>query len=82
MLSYNFSSEAVFVFLVCGLTILALGYLTIKLIKLLKVKHEEHVKDRNDSLKIIKMRFAKGQLSSDEYVRMRSILLRPLPFTF
>ncbi|PIP38722.1 MAG: hypothetical protein COX19_11115 [Desulfobacterales bacterium CG23_combo_of_CG06-09_8_20_14_all_51_8] len=54
---------------------LALGYLILKFINLLKFNHESHTKDRNDSLEIIKMRFAKGDLSSEEYVRMRDILL-------
>jgi putative membrane protein len=77
MCDYTFFPNPFFSLLVCGLIILALGYLILKFVKLFNSRlhhHEGHARDRDDSLEIIKMRFAKGQLSSEEYVRMRNIL--------
>jgi len=74
MCGYNFFSDAFFSLLVCGVIILTLGYLFLKIIKLFKLNHAAHIQDRNDSFQIIKMRFAKGELSSKEYARMKNIL--------
>jgi len=32
-------------------------------------------RDRNDSFEILKRRFARGEVSEEEYMRMRSVLL-------
>ncbi len=74
MCGYNFFPNAFDSLLICGLIILAIGYLILKFVKLLRFNHEGHTRDRNDSLEIVKMRFAKGELSSEDYVRMRNIL--------
>jgi len=34
------------------------------------------LRDKNDSLEILKIRYAKGEIHQDEYVKMKSVLLQ------
>jgi putative membrane protein len=55
------------------LIILALVFLAMKLIGPLR-SHPTGYRDRNDSFEILKMRYAKGELSLEEYTTMKGIL--------
>ena len=60
-----------------GLALFLIAYLAIRLFK-----HQPHgslgsSQDRIDSLAIIKARFARGEISREEFIKMRQILLQP-----
>jgi putative membrane protein len=53
---------------------LAIVWLASKLFRSIKSGKNEIYKDRNDSLEILKQRYAKGELSQEEYFKMKKIL--------
>ena len=48
-------------------------YLVTRLLQYLGTGHENH-SDRHDSMDIIKKKYAKGEISSEEYQRMKDVL--------
>ncbi|NOY70178.1 MAG: hypothetical protein GXP53_11970 [Deltaproteobacteria bacterium] len=58
-----------------GLIILLLVSIGMKLLSFIKHQSSRD-RDRFDSLSILKTRYAKGEVSEDEYARMKEILLR------
>lgn len=60
--------------LLWGLIILVLVYLAGKLIGAISSDRVRENRDRVDSLSILKMRFARGEISREDYLRMREIL--------
>lgn len=71
-----FFPGGIFSILIWGLILLALIYLAVKLIRAIRENQTGKERDRNDSLEILKRRFAKGEINEDEYIRMKSILLK------
>ncbi|MBW1801718.1 MAG: SHOCT domain-containing protein [Deltaproteobacteria bacterium] len=65
----------IFSILLWGLIIFILVYMAIKLIGKLGDGKTNQTKDRYDSLGILKIRFAKGDISREEYSKMKSTLL-------
>lgn len=65
----------IFSLLLWGLIIFIFVYLAIKLIGTLRDGKTNQHKDRYDSLAILKMRFAKGEISQEEFTKMKSTLL-------
>ena len=67
--------NGIFSILLWGLIIFIFVYLAIKLLGKLSHGETNHNKDRYDSLAILKMRFAKGDISREEYTEMKNTLL-------
>lgn len=59
-----------------GLIIVVFVFLTIKLVGSIKSTETIQYRDRIDSVGILKMRYAKGEINRDEYVKLRDILLQ------
>ncbi|MBW1980548.1 MAG: SHOCT domain-containing protein [Deltaproteobacteria bacterium] len=66
-----------FSILLWGMIILAIIYLIGKLAAALRPRRNRLENDRNDSLSILKIRYARGELSQEEYFRMKEILEQP-----
>ena len=66
----------IFSILLWGLIIFVFVYMVIKLIGTLRDGKTNQNKDRYDSLTILKMRFAKGDISGEEYSKMKNALLK------
>ncbi|HYR02816.1 MAG TPA: SHOCT domain-containing protein [Syntrophobacteria bacterium] len=60
--------------LVWGLVILFFVYLAAKLLGVLGSGRARESRDRADSLDILNLRFARGEISRDEYLKMRELL--------
>ena len=58
-----------------ALIVLALVYLAFRLLRSMKSNERSSFRDRIDSLEILKGRFAKGELSEEEYTKMKRVLL-------
>ncbi len=65
----------IFSTLVCGLIILLLVLLAMKLFGPLRSGRSGHNRDRYDSLAILKTRYVRGEISQEEFIKMKSILL-------
>jgi putative membrane protein len=61
-------------FLVWGLVIVFLVYLAVKLFGGMTTSRAGGKKDKDDSLEILNMRFARGEISREEYLKMRELL--------
>jgi putative membrane protein len=61
--------------LIFGLIILILVLLAIKLYRSLRPSRPGQFRDQHDSLAILKDRYARGELSDEEFVKMKNILL-------
>ena len=57
-----------------GLVIVFVVYLAAKLIGVLGSGRARESKDRADSLDILNLRFARGEISREEYLKMRELL--------
>jgi putative membrane protein len=68
----------IFSFLMWALIILALVYLAIRISRSLKSGQTEQNRDREDSLEILKVRYARGELGHEEYAKMKNTLLHSL----
>jgi putative membrane protein len=68
-------SGSLFPVLIWGLIILLLVYLGAKLLSVIRDAQGRKNSDRTDSLEILKIRFAKGEIDQEEYARMKKILL-------
>jgi putative membrane protein len=60
--------------LIWALIILALVYLAIKLFRALTSEQTEQNRDRFDSLEILKMRYARGEIGQEDYLTMKETL--------
>ena len=56
------------------LIILALLYLGIKLFRVLNLEQTTQNRDRLDSFEILKMRYARGEISHEDYLTMKETL--------
>lgn len=67
----------VFSLFLWGLIILVVLYLLIKVFGLLKdPRRGRRNRDKDDSIEILKVRFAKGEISQEEYLKMKNTLLQ------
>lgn len=69
-----FFGHGVFGMLFSALLMIAIIYLIIFVLRLFFVKDKAQNKDRRDSIEILKARYAGGEISEEEYIRMRDIL--------
>lgn len=60
--------------LVWGLIVLLFVYTAVRIFKMLTGDKSIRHRDRIDSLAILKVRFAKGEISSEEFQKMKRIL--------
>jgi len=70
----SFSPGGIVSMLIWVLIILALVYLAIKLFRALTSEEIKQNRDKSDSIDILKVRYARGEISQEEYFRMREIL--------
>lgn len=63
--------------LICGLVIFIIVYLAIRIFR--SQVHGSHGSslDRIDSQSILKVRFARGEISREEYIKMKQLLSQP-----
>jgi putative membrane protein len=66
----------IFSLLFWGLIILLLVFVAIKLFGSIKSNQTGSFHDKNDSLEILKTRYANGEINQDEYGKMKGILLQ------
>jgi putative membrane protein len=66
----------IFSLLLWGLIILVLVFVAVKLFGSIKSNKTGPFHDKNDSLEILKMRYANGDINQDQYVKMKSVLLQ------
>jgi len=66
----------IFSILLWGLIILLLVLLAIKLFGTFRSGRAGQNRDRYDSLEILKMRYARGEMSNEEYLKMKDVLLQ------
>jgi putative membrane protein len=66
----------IFSLLFWGLIILLLVLLAIKLFGSIKSNQTGSFCDKNDSLVILQMRYARGEITQDQYVKMKDVLLQ------
>ena len=64
----------IFSLLLWGLIILVLVFLAIKLFGSVKSSKSGPFRDKNDSLEILQMRYANGEINQEQYAKMKSIL--------
>ncbi len=57
-----------------GLIVLVLVYVAVKLFGATNSNRSSPFRDKNDSLEILKIRYANGEINQDEYVKMKNIL--------
>ncbi|MEJ2364238.1 MAG: SHOCT domain-containing protein [Deltaproteobacteria bacterium] len=62
--------------LIWVLIILALFYLAMKLFRALNLEQPKKNRDNFDSLEILKMRYARGEISHEDYLTMKETLRR------
>jgi putative membrane protein len=66
----------IFSLLLWGLIIFLVVFFIIKLFGSINSNKSGQFRDKNDSLEILKMRYAKGEINQDEYVKMKSVLFQ------
>ena len=62
-------------------SILGFVYLTIKLFGSLKSGQISQERNRSDSLEILKVRYARGEISQEDYIRMKETLEQAITTT-
>ena len=60
-----------------GLIILVLVFVAIKLVGSVKSNKTGPFRDQNDSLEILKMRYVNGEITQDQYAKIKDVLLQP-----
>ena len=63
--------------LIWGLVLFLVVYVVIRIFRLQTKTSQGPFRDRFDSEAILKARFAKGEISREEFVKMRQILSQP-----
>ena len=67
-------SGSIFYLLVWGVVILLLVYAAVRIFKTVTADKSARHRDRTDSLAILKVRYAKGEISSEEFNKMKQVL--------
>jgi uncharacterized membrane protein len=70
----GFYPGSILYFLVWTLVIFLVGYVIFRIFRSTTASHLRSHEDRNDSLTILKMRFAQGKITRDEYQKMKQVL--------
>ena len=72
----GFFPGSIFSLLLCGLIIVLVVFLAIRMFRSQTDGRQGPAQDRFDSEAILKTRFAQGEISHEEFVRMKEILSR------
>ena len=72
-----FFSHGIFSLLIWGLLIFILVFLLTRIFKSNGNTPEKTFRDRDDSLEILKIRYAKGEIAQDDFNKMKQILSQP-----
>jgi putative membrane protein len=67
----------IFSLLIWGLIIGLIAYVVIRVVKTQTHLPNGSSQDRTDSLSILKTRYAKGEISEEEFIKMKHLLLEP-----
>jgi putative membrane protein len=70
----GFFPEGIVSMLIWVLIIVALVYLTIKFFRTLRSEQTKQNRDHFDSFEILKMRYARGEISHEDYLTMKETL--------
>jgi putative membrane protein len=70
----SFFSGGIVSMLIWVLIVLALVYLAVKLFRALNTEQTEQNRDNFDSFEILKMRYARGEISHEDYLTMKETL--------
>jgi len=70
----SFFSGGIVSMLIWVLIILALVYLAVKLFRALNTEQRKQNRDNFDSFEILKMRYARGEISHEDYLTMKETL--------
>ena len=70
----SFFSGGIVSMLIWVLIILALFYLAMKLFRALRLEQTKQNRDNFDSFEILKMRYARGEISHEDYLTMKETL--------
>jgi putative membrane protein len=70
----SFLPGSIFSMLIWVLIILALVYLAVKLFRALTSEQIKQNRDNFDSFEILKMRYARGEISHEDYLTMKETL--------
>jgi len=66
---------SIFSLLLWALALAGIAYLIFRLLRSSKPNLAGNVRDRIDSFEILRARFAKGELSEEQYAKMKEVLL-------
>jgi len=72
-----FFSGSLMFLMIFALVVFLFGYLAIRICKSQRYGPKGSFKDRLDSEAILKVRFARGEISREEFIKMRQILSQP-----
>jgi putative membrane protein len=67
----------IFSLLIWGLVVGLIVYLVVRLIKTQTHPSNGSSQDRTDSLSILKSRYARGEISQEEFIKMKQLLMEP-----
>ena len=70
----GFFPEGILYLIVWGLIILVFVYVEVRIFKSVTAGKSARHRDRIDSLAILKVRFAKGEISSEEFNKIKQVL--------
>ena len=71
----NFPLAIFAVILWGGMILFGLGYLLLRFFRVLKSRLTEQNRERYDYSEILRTRYTKGEISDEEFVRMKNVLL-------
>jgi uncharacterized membrane protein len=69
-------ADGIISLLLYGLILLVLVFVAIKLFGSIKTNKTGPFNDKNDSLEILKMRYANGEIDQNKYFKMKNVLLQ------
>jgi len=72
--SGRFFPGGILYLLVCGLFIFLFVYVAVRIFNAITTDKSGSHRDRTDSLAILKVRFTKGEISTEEFSKMKQIL--------
>jgi len=72
----NIFHGGLFNMIIWGLFFFIVVYFTIRAVSAMKTKPDYSDRDRHDSLEILKIRFAKGEVNKDEFRKMKDVLIK------
>lgn len=75
--SGGFFPGGIFSMLIWGLVIGLIAFGVVRLLRSQTNRSHGSTQDRTDSLSILKSRYAKGEISQEEFIKMKQLLMEP-----